>query len=64
MLENRVSRFTVHDDLLQSETQKILLRIPTLARKPNHSGGGLGFDANGDLYASTGDYTFINDSGG
>ncbi|MEN9678342.1 MAG: hypothetical protein RIS76_4238 [Verrucomicrobiota bacterium] len=64
VLENRVSRFTVRDDLLQSETQKILLRIPTLARKPNHSGGGLGFDANGNLYASTGDYTFINDSGG
>lgn len=64
VLENRVSRFTIQDDVLQSGSQKILLRIPTLEKKPNHSGGGLAFDAAGNLYASTGDYTFISDSGG
>ncbi len=64
VLENRVSRFTVRNDRLDPATQKILLRIPTLARKPNHSGGGLGFDSSGHLYASTGDYTLINDSSG
>lgn len=64
VLENRVSRFTVHQEKLDPSSQKILLRIPTLAKKPNHSGGGLGFDASGNLYASTGDYTFINDSDG
>lgn len=64
VLENRVSRFTVNGDQLDPSSQKVLLHIPTLAKKPNHSGGGLGFDGAGNLYASTGDYTFINDSGG
>lgn len=64
VLENRVSRFTVEDGALNLGSEKVLLRIPTLAKKPNHSGGGLAFDAAGSLYASTGDYTFINDSGG
>lgn len=64
VLENRVSRFRVEGEVLDVDSEKILLRIPTLAKKPNHSGGGLGFDAAGNLYASTGDYTYINDSGG
>ncbi|MBI3866944.1 MAG: PQQ-dependent sugar dehydrogenase [Verrucomicrobia bacterium] len=63
-LENRVSRFTIEGDRLDAASGKTLLRIPTLAKKPNHSGGGLGFDAAGNLYTSTGDYTFINDSNG
>ena len=62
--ENRVSRFTVQHGVLDTNSQRVLLHIPTLPKKPNHSGGGLGFDAAGNLYASTGDYTFINDSGG
>jgi len=64
VLENRVSRFTIDHELLDVASEKILLRIPTLAKKPNHSGGGLAFDGAGNLYASTGDYTFINDSAG
>ena len=64
VLENRVSRFTVRSGRLDLGSQKILLRIPTLPKKPNHSGGGLAFDAKGNLYASTGDYTFISDSQG
>jgi cytochrome c len=63
-LENRVSRFTVKIETLDLNSEKVLLRIPTLPQKPNHSGGGLGFDSSGNLYASTGDYTFINDSSG
>ena len=55
ILENRVSRFTVTNETLDLSSQKVLLHIPTLAKKPNHSGGGLGFDAAGNLYASTGD---------
>lgn len=62
--ENRVSRFTVINSELDLNSQKVLLRIPTLPKKPNHSGGGLAFDGAGNLYASTGDYTFINDSNG
>ncbi len=64
VLENRVSRFTILDGALDFASQKILLHIPTLSKKPNHSGGGLGFDAAGNLYASTGDYTFVTDSDG
>jgi cytochrome c len=64
VLENHVSRFTIAKDQLDVGSEKVLLRIPTLAKKPNHSGGGLGFDAARNLYASTGDYTFINDSKG
>jgi cytochrome c len=62
--ENRVSRFTIVNGALDLSSQKVLLHIPTLPKKPNHSGGGLGFDAAGNLYASTGDYTFISDSDG
>lgn len=62
--ENRVSRFTVTHETLDLASEKILLHIPTLPKKPNHSGGGLAFDAAGNLFASTGDYTFITDSDG
>lgn len=64
VLENSVSRFSIVDGKLDLVSRKPLLHISTLAKKPNHSGGGLGFDAQGNLYASTGDYTFINDSQG
>ena len=65
ILENRVSRFTLSESgNLDLGSQKVLLHIPTILKKPNHSGGGLGFDNQGNLYASTGDYTFINDSDG
>lgn len=62
--ENRVSRFTLADGKLDTNSARTLLHIPTLPKKPNHSGGGLGFDARGNLYCSTGDYTFISDSQG
>lgn len=61
---NLVSRFTVHDEVLDLDSQKILLRIPTLIPKPNHSGGCLGFDAAGNLFVSTGDYTKAGESDG
>lgn len=64
VLENRVSRFTISRGALDLASQKILLRIPTLIPKPNHSGGGLGFDAAGNLFVSTGDYTYADKSEG
>lgn len=64
VLENRVSRFTVVAGTLDLASQRVLLRIPTLIPKPNHSGGGLGFDAPGNLYVSTGDYTYADKSDG
>ena len=64
VLENRVSRFTLRDGVLDAMSQKILLRVPTLIPKPNHSGGCLGFDGAGNLYVSTGDYTYAGQSDG
>lgn len=64
VLENRVSRFALTNGVLDPASRKTLLQIPTLIPKPNHSGGGLGFDAAGNLYASTGDYTYAGQSDG
>ncbi len=64
VLENRVSRFTLDHGAIDPGSQRILLRIPTRLPKPNHSGGCLGFDGAGNLYASTGDYTYADKSEG
>lgn len=64
VLENRLSRFTVKDGLLDPASQHILLRVPTRIPKPNHSGGGLAFDSAGHLYLGTGDYTYADRSEG
>jgi cytochrome c len=64
VLENRLSRFTCRNGELDPGSQCILLRVPTRIPKPNHSGGGLAFDARGHLYLSTGDYTYADRSDG
>jgi cytochrome c len=64
VLENRLSRYALTNGALDLGSEKILLRVPTLIPKPNHSGGGLGFDAAGNLYLSTGDYTYADKSDG
>ena len=64
ILENRLSRFTVVGDALDPASQKILLSVPTRIPKPNHSGGGLDFDHQGNLYLGVGDYTVVGDSDG
>lgn len=64
VLENRLSRFTLSDGRLDPGSQRILLRVPTRIPKPNHSGGGLAFDAAGHLYLGTGDYTYADRSEG
>ena len=65
VLENRLSRFTLRGyGVLDLASQRILLRVPTRIPKPNHSGGGLAFDAAGCLYLGTGDYTYADRSEG
>lgn len=64
ILENRVSRFTLTNGLLDASSQRILLKVPTRIPKPNHSGGALCFDAQRNLYVSTGDYTLAGQSDG
>ena len=64
ILENRLSRFTVHNGSVDASSQKVLLAVPTRIPKPNHSGGGLDFDGRGHLYLGVGDYTIVGDSDG
>ncbi len=62
--ENRLSRFALTNGVLDSASQRVLLRIPTLMPKPNHSGGGLDFDGDGNLLLGVGDYTLAGNSEG
>lgn len=64
ILENRLCRYTFTQGILDTNTQKILVRVPTRIPKPNHSGGGVCFDGQGNLYLSTGDYTLAGQSDG
>ena len=61
---NRVSRFTFSADKLDLTTEKVLLEIQTQREQCCHSGGSLTFDANGNLFISTGDNTNPFDSDG
>ncbi|MFC4563571.1 ThuA domain-containing protein [Nocardiopsis mangrovi] len=59
-MANRVSRFTVTDDgtRLDMESESVLLEIPALrVNEPGHTGGGLEFGPEGDLYIGVGDDT-------
>lgn len=64
ILENRLCRYAFTNGLLDIASQKILIRVPTRIPKPNHSGGGVCFDAQGNLYLATGDYTLAGQSDG
>ena len=54
--ENRVARFTLNGGAIDLASEKILLRIPVQREQPIcHTGGSMAFDAQGNLYISTGD---------
>ncbi|WP_431121032.1 ThuA domain-containing protein [Flagellimonas flava] len=55
-VEQHVSRFTLKDDVLDLDSEKILLEIP-LIRECCHSGGGLEFGPDGNLFIGLGDNT-------
>lgn len=55
---NRLSRFTVGENSqIDPATEAVLLEVPArrLPDEPGHTGGGLDFDADGNLYLSVGD---------
>ena len=62
--DNLVSRFTLNGDSLDIASRKELLRITTQREQCCHSAGSLAFDANGNLYAATGDNTHPGESDG
>lgn len=51
---NRLSRFTLLNDMVDMESEKIMLEIPQF-RGCCHSGGSIEFDSQGNLYLSLGD---------
>lgn len=53
---NRLSRFTLVDDILDPESEIVMLEIPHF-RGCCHSGGSIEFDSKGNLFLSLGDDT-------
>ncbi len=54
---NRLSRFTYENGSIDNASEEILLEVPArrLPDEPGHTGGGLDFDADGNLYLGVGD---------
>ncbi|MEO5977068.1 MAG: PQQ-dependent sugar dehydrogenase [Chryseolinea sp.] len=52
-----LARWELHEDSLYTSTKKILLEIPTQREVCCHTGGGMVFDKEGNLYLTTGNNT-------
>jgi cytochrome c len=52
-----VARWELHGDSLYASTKKIILEIPTQREVCCHTGGGMVFDKEGNLYLTTGNNT-------
>ena len=61
---NRLSRFEFRNDSLYRSTETVILEIPTQRIYCCHSAGYLKFDAEGNLYLSTGDNTNAEETAG
>ena len=55
--ENWLSRFVIEGDKLDVKSEKVILKVPTQREVCCHSGGSVEFDAEGNVYVSTGDNT-------
>ncbi|WP_161490306.1 ThuA domain-containing protein [Agromyces aureus] len=54
---SRVSRFTMENGVIDPATEELIIEVPArrLPDEPGHTGGGLDFDADGNLYLGVGD---------
>ncbi|MCD2440921.1 ThuA domain-containing protein [Agromyces sp. SYSU K20354] len=54
---SRVSRFTMENGVIDPATEELIIEVPArrLPDEPGHTGGGLDFDAQGNLYLGVGD---------
>ncbi|MDP3968624.1 MAG: ThuA domain-containing protein, partial [Nocardioides sp.] len=54
---NQLSRFTYENGSIDPASEQVLLEVPArrLPDEPGHTGGGLGMDAEGNLYLGVGD---------
>lgn len=55
--QNVLARYEMQEDRLVIESKKILLEIPAQREECCHTGGGMVFDSQGNLYLLTGDNT-------
>lgn len=59
-----LSRFTMIGDSINLLSEKVVLQVPVQRKSCCHSGGSLSWDAQGNLYLSTGDNTSSKESDG
>jgi cytochrome c len=62
--KNMLTRYTFADKKLDTTSMKVLLEIPVQRDQCCHTGGSITFDANGNLFVSTGDNTSPFESDG
>ncbi|MEZ0487345.1 PQQ-dependent sugar dehydrogenase [Fibrella aquatica] len=63
--KQRIARFTINDDSsLDVASEKVIIEFPIDLEVSAHTGGSMCWDANGNLFISTGDNTVPFESGG
>ena len=55
--QNELVRFEMDGDELLMDSKKVMLEVPTQRKQCCHTGGSIAWDAEGNLYLSTGDNT-------